>query len=387
MTKNSRRRTYLFVRVATVMVLGLAVVAMACSSGSSKAQSTGSPSAFTPAPVAATPQGQGSSSNGEQAAAEVYNKVSPAVVQITGLTTSGGQQVEVLGSGIVFDNNGDILTNYHVVQGASNITVTLSDQAAVSAKVVGTDPVDDMAVVQADLSGLNVTTANFGDSSKVNIGESVIAIGNPFGLQNTVTEGVLSGDDRTLPSQQSRPLVDLFQTDAAINPGNSGGPLVDMSGNVIGINTALENPSGQDVFIGVGYVIPINNAKDHIPAMLAGQTIVHPKLGAAAITVTPNVAKVLGLSVTAGAYIIAVDSGGPADKAGLRAAGAGVNPLLTPKGGDVVVGIDSAAINTEDDLLNYIDHNNKPGDQVTLHVVRGTDKIDLTATLDAWPNP
>ena len=385
MSKNPRRKRYpLLSLVGAISLLLLGLMAAACSSGSSTARPTGSPT--TAATTASA--GAGSFTGTEGSTPDVYDKVSPAVVQITGLTTVQGQQAEVLGSGIVIDSSGNILTNYHVISGASQLTVTLSDQAAVSAQVVGTDPADDLAVIKGDFSGINVTVATLGDSSKVRIGESVIAIGNPFGLQGTVTEGVLSGDNRTLPSQQSKPLVDLFQTDAAINPGNSGGPLVNLNGEVIGINTALENPSGQDVNIGVGYVIPINNAKDHLPDMLAGKTIVHARLGAATITVTPNVAKTLGLSVTQGAYVVAVDSGGPADQAGLQAAGSsGANPLLTPKGGDVVVGADSTTINTSDDLISYIDHNKAPGDKVTLHVMRGNSKVDVTVTLAAWPNP
>jgi S1-C subfamily serine protease len=341
MSKHPRRKSYLLLSlaVATGMLL-LGMMAAACSSGSSRAQSTGAPTT-----AATTATSTGSSAGTEGSTPDVYDK-------------------------------------------ASDLTVTLSDEAAVSAQVVGTDPADDMAVIKGNFSGINLTVATLGDSTKVRIGESVIAIGNPFGLQGTVTEGVLSGDNRTLPSQQSKPLVDLFQTDAAINPGNSGGPLVNLDGEVIGINTALENPSGQDVNIGVGYVIPINNAKDHLPNMLAGKTIVHARLGASTITVTPNVAKTLGLSVTQGAYVVAVDSGGPADQAGLQAAGSSAaNPLLLPKGGDVIVGADSATINTSDDLINYIDHNKAPGDKVTLHVMRGSNKVDVTATLAAWPNP
>ena len=385
MSKNPRRKRYpLLSLVGAISLLLLGLMAAACSSGSSTARPTGSPT--TAATTASA--GAGSFTGTEGSTPDVYDKVSPAVVQITGLTTVQGQQAEVLGSGIVIDSSGNILTNYHVISGASQLTVTLSDQAAVSAQVVGTDPADDLAVIKGDFSGINVTVATLGDSSKVRIGESVIAIGNPFGLQGTVTEGVLSGDNRTLPSQQSKPLVDLFQTDAAINPGNSGGPLVNLNGEVIGINTALENPSGQDVNIGVGYVIPINNAKDHLPDMLAGKTIVHARLGAATITVTQNVAKTLGLSVTQGAYVVAVDSGGPADRVGLQAAGSsGANPLLTPKGGDVVVGADRTTINTSDDLISYIDHNKAPGDKVTLHVMRGNSKVDVTVTLAAWPNP
>jgi putative serine protease PepD len=384
MSEHHRHRSYLFLSLATTLgLLVFGLLAASCSSGSSSAQTPGSPTS-----VATTPAASTSPTGTEGSTPDVYAKVSPAIVQITGLTTSQGQQAEVLGSGIVIDSSGNILTNYHVISGASDITVTLSDEAAVSAQVVGTDPADDLAVVKADFSGVNLTVANLGDSSQVRIGQSVIAIGNPFGLQETVTEGVISGNDRSLPSQTSKPLVQLFQTDAAINPGNSGGALVDLNGNVVGINTALENPSGQDVFIGIGYAIPINDAKDHLPDMLAGKTIVHARLGASTITVNPALAKTLGLSVNAGAYVVAVDSGGPAAQAGLQAAGSsGANPLLTPKGGDVIVGADSTTINTSDDLINYIDHNKAPGDTVTLHVVRGSNKIDISVTLAAWPNP
>jgi S1-C subfamily serine protease len=297
--------------------------------------------------------------------------------------------MQVLGSGIVLDTSGNILTNFHVISGTTQLAVTLGDEATYTAHVVGTDPADDMAVIKGDFaSGVSLTVATLGDSSAVQIGDPVVAIGNPFGLQGTVTEGVVSGDNRTLPSQTSRPLVDLFQTDAAINPGNSGGPLVNMNAEVIGINTAIENPSGQDVNVGVGYAIPVNNAKDHLPDMLAGKTIVHPRLGVSTITVTADLAKVAGLSVNQGAYVMAVDSAGPAESAGLQpATQSSSNPLLVPTGGDVVVGADSTTINTSDDLINYIDHNKSPGDSVTLHVQRGNSKTDLTATLDAWPNP
>jgi putative serine protease PepD len=384
MSEHHRHRSYLFLSLAAALgLLAFGLVAASCSSGSSSAQTPGSPTSSVTTPATST-----SPTGTEGSTPDVYARVSPAIVQITGLTTSQGQQAEVLGSGIVIDSSGNILTNYHVISGASDITVTLSDEAAVSGQVVGTDPADDLAVVKADFSGVNLTVANLGDSSQVRIGQSVIAIGNPFGLQETVTEGVISGNDRSLPSQTSKPLVQLFQTDAAINPGNSGGALVDLNGNVVGINTALENPSGQDVFIGIGYAIPINDAKDHLPDMLAGKTIVHARLGASTITVNPALAKTLSLSVNAGAYVVAVDSGGPAAQAGLQAAGSsGANPLLTPKGGDVIVGADSTTINTSDDLINYIDHNKAPRDSVTLHVVRGSNKIDISGTRAAWPNP
>jgi S1-C subfamily serine protease len=378
-------------RLVSILTLAMSasavgLFAVACS-GSSNPQGVGSPApaaSSTPSTSAATSSASGSEEN----VPAVYAKVSPAVVQITGVTTSQSQQAETLGSGIIIDSNGNILTNFHVIAGSSPIAVTLSNEATVSAQVVGTDPADDLAVIKADFpSGISLTVATLGDSSKVGVGQPVIAIGNPFALQETVTEGVISGMDRSLQQQSTKPLVDLLQTDAAINPGNSGGPLVDLDGNVIGINTALENPSGQDVNVGIGYVIPINDAKDHLSDMLAGKTIVHARLGAGTITVNADLAKTLGLSVNQGAYVVSVDSGGPADKAGLKAASGGSNPLLTPTGGDVIVGADSQTINSAADLINYIDDNKAPGDQVTLHVQRGNNKVDLTATLDAWPNP
>ena len=158
-------------------------------------------------------------------------------------------------------HQGDILTNYHVVQGAQQLEVTLFDETSASATVVGTDPTGDLAVIKADFSGVTLTPATLGDSDQIRIGESVIAIGNPFGLDGTVTEGIISGLDRTLSESQTGPLRELIQTDAAINPGNSGGPLVDYNGEVIGINTAIENPTGADTFAGIGYAIPVNAAK------------------------------------------------------------------------------------------------------------------------------
>ena len=380
---TAKRGCCLLGLMVVVGVLLVGLITAGCASSSSNAQGTASPTAQAGSPAPST----GSPSGDEGLTPDVYDKVSPSVVQITGVITTPGASGVGLGSGIVIDTAGHILTNYHVVAGATQLAVTLPDQATVSAQVTGTDPADDMAVVQANFSGASLPVAALGDSSQVRVGQSVIAIGNPFGLTNTVTEGILSGMDRTLPAQQGKPLVELFQTDAAINPGNSGGPLVDLNGKVIGINSALENPSGADVFVGVGYVIPINDAKDHLPDMLAGKTIVHARLGVSAQTVTSNLAKQLSLSVTQGAYVLAVDPSGPAAQAGLQAAqSAGANPLEIPPGGDVITGVDSQATNTSDDLTNYID-SKAPGDKVTLHIVRGGKNMDLSATLAEWPNP
>ena len=288
---------------------------------------------------------------------------------------------------MILDKDGNILTNYHVIQNASQLQVTLVDETTADAQVVGTDPASDLAVIKADFSGVDLSPANLGDSGQIRIGESVVAIGNPFGLDWTITEGIVSGLDRTLAEQQNRPLRELIQTDAAINPGNSGGPLVNYNGEVIGINTAIENPSGSNTFVGIGYAIPINAAKQSLPDMLAGKTVVHARLGVSGQTLTPSLAKELSLSVTQGVYVATVDPSGPAAAAGVQGAeSAGASTLTVPPGGDVITGVDSQDTATFDVMADYI-NSKQPGDTVTLHIVRGGKNMDISVTLAEWPNP
>ena len=360
-----------------------AVMTTACGSSKSSAQETASPTPRVGLPTVAT-------NNDEGTIPALYQKVRPSVVRIESVTTTrtafGTTPSEGLGSGIILDTNGNILTNYHVVTGAKQLQVTLFDETSATATVVGTDPAADLAVIKADFSGVTLSPASLGDSDQIQIGESVIAIGNPFGLEGTVTEGIVSGLDRTLSEQQSRPLRELVQTDAAINPGNSGGPLVNMSGEVIGINTALENPTGSDVFVGIGYAIPINAAKSSLPKMLDGQTVVHARLGVSGQTLTASLAKELSLSVNQGVYVVQVDASGPAGAAGLKGAEqSGSTPLAVPPGGDVITGIDNETISTFDELANYVD-TKQSGDSITLHVLRDGNKTDVSVTLTSWSN-
>ena len=379
---NRIRASRLITGLAVAALLALfATMMIACNSDKSSAEQSPSPTAQ------ATP----STSKDESSVPDLYDAVRPAVVRITSISTTrtafGTQQGEGLGSGIILDKDGNILTNYHVVQNANQLQVTLGDQSTASAEVVGTDPAGDLAVIKAAFpSDITLSPATLGDSDQIRTGESVIAIGNPFGLDGTVTEGIVSGLDRTLAEQQSRPLRELIQTDAAINPGNSGGPLVDLNGEVIGVNTAIENPSGTNTFSGIGYAIPINAAKQDLPQLLAGKTVVHARLGVSGETITPNLAKELNLTVTEGVYVVTVDSTGPAATAGVHGAeSAGQNALTPPAGGDVITSIDSQTTAKFDDLATYID-TKQPGDKVTLHVVRDGNKMDVEVTLAEWPS-
>jgi len=200
-------------------------------------------------------------------AADVYSSVRPSVVEINVVSTVGSgrfglqQEVQGTGTGIVIDTNGDILTNYHVIEGAQTITVTFSDGGTASATVSGTDPSNDIAVIKVDPAAHTLSPATLGDSSAVRVGDEVLAIGNPFELTGTLTEGIVSGLDRTYAEDNNTTLSGLIQTDAAVNPGNSGGPLLNSQGQVIGINTLLENPTGQSVNVGVAFAISINQVK------------------------------------------------------------------------------------------------------------------------------
>ncbi len=383
---HSKTRVGALLGVMAVMAV-LASSMIACGSGKTSAQQTASST-----PSSSQTQAKGTPSTGgsgsESAIPDLYDKVRPSVVRITsvGATRSafGTQPSEGLGSGIILDTSGDILTNYHVVSGANQLQVTLFDETSATATVVGTDPTGDLAVIKADFSGVTLTPATLGDSDSIRIGESVIAIGNPFGLDGTVTEGIVSGLDRTLAEQQNMPLRALIQTDAAINPGNSGGPLVNLNGEVIGIDTAIENPSGSGTFAGIGYAIPVNAAKQALPQLSAGQTVTHARLGISGTTVTLSLSKELNLPVTQGVYVVQVDSSGPAAAAGVQGASqSSSNSLATPPGGDVITGVDSTTTPTFDDLVNYI-NSKQPGDKVTLHILRNGDKKDIDVTLAEW---
>jgi S1-C subfamily serine protease len=309
----------------------------------------------------------------QQTYIDVYEKVNPAVVNIS---IGNGQ-----GSGFVYSQDGYIVTNNHVVEGASRIVVTFADDTQLDARLVGTDPDSDLAVIQVAAQPGQLTPVSLADSETLKVGQIVIAIGNPFGLENSMTTGIVSGLGRLLPSAvapngASYNIPDIIQTDAAINPGNSGGPLLDLYGNVIGVNSAIASPVRASS--GVGYAIPANIVDVVVPQLIENGRIAHPWLGIAGGTLTADLAGSLGLDANQrGVFISSVTVNGPADKAGLR----GGSNLA----GDVIIGIEGQPVNEFDDLLGYIIQETKVGQTVTIRILRDGQSQEIPLTLEARP--
>jgi S1-C subfamily serine protease len=303
----------------------------------------------------------------------LYDRVRPSVVLIRGQREGlgGFPGAQGTGTGLVLDTEGHILTNDHVVRGFDEVFITFSDGTEVQGDVLGRDPGNDLAIVRARDAGELLKPAALGDSSQVKVGQPVVAIGNPFELEATMTAGIISGLNRTLPSSANgRPIRGLIQTDAAVNPGNSGGPLLTLDGKVIGINTAVENPSGGNFFVGVGYAVPINTAKRFLPKLIAGETIAHPRLGISGDTVTARLVEQFDLKVDKGVLVADVARNSAADEAGLRE-------------GDVIVALDGQPIETFDQLADTIDAK-EVGDEITVTVNRDGEELELKATLRDW---
>ena len=280
------------------------------------------------------------------------------------------------GTGVVLDTDGHIVTNYHVVESASDIVVRLHDGSAARAVVLGVDPSSDLAVVQADFDPAVLQPATFGDSESMRVGDSVFAIGNPFTQEWTVTAGIISGIDRGTESGfTGRQILGVIQTDAPVNPGNSGGPLFDANGDVIGINTSIEGPPGFRGNVGLGFAVPSNTVLRYLPAMLAGETIVHTQLGVGVSggslngSVNEVVAEDLGLAVDRGFLV-----GNSVQGAALAA---GIEP------GDVITKIGGVEVSSFTDLAVEID-GYEVGDQVTIELNRNGDVLEVVATLQAW---
>ena len=316
----------------------------------------------------------------------IYNKTTPALVEIDStLTSSRGRMVgEGQGSGFLIDTNGTILTNNHVVAGASSVSVVFSSGKTAAATVLGTDPVHDLALIRVDPATVaGVTPLTLADSSLVVPGQEAIAMGAPYGLDETITVGVISGLNRSVTGSQ---LTGMLQTDAALNPGNSGGPLLDANGDVIGINTAIEAQQGAS---GIGFAIPSSLAKSLVPTLLTG-TSAQPApatakvyMGISGLALNAAVAQQLNLSVNQGVYVVNVVAGSPAEKAGLKASGVSQNG--TPAaGGDVITAVDGHAVKSVTDLSTYLS-GKAVGNQIVLSVLRAGSSLNVKLTLGAWP--
>lgn len=307
---------------------------------------------------------------------DVYSRVSPAVVSISSRVQGRGG----IGSGFIIDQQGHILTNNHVVQGATNLLVTLADGTTLPARIVGTAPGNDLALIKIEPPSGGLTVARLGDSDAVVPGEVAIAIGSPSGLEQTVTAGIVSSVGRTFGgSPNSRPLRGLIQTDAAINPGNSGGPLLNSAGEVIGINT-LKAPDTQ----GIGFAVPINTAKRLLPQLQAGGRISSPYLGISGRAINAQVAQSLNLPVNEGVLIVSVVDGGPAATAGIRggAPGQGDN---AGAGGDIITAIDGQPVRRVEDIGAVLD-TKRVGEAVEVSILRNGRPQKVTVVLGEWPN-
>lgn len=342
--------------------------------GRTGATSTGSPSsAFQPGSTSTVTIPQLTNNNADAVREAVISKVQPAVVQIN--VTTGSQQA--LGSGVIVNGrDGYIVTNNHVVSGATSIRVTLSNNTVLPAQVVGTDPVDDLAVLKVTPPASGLTAVTLGDSSQLRVGQEVLAIGSPLGNENTVTSGIISALNRNVSEGQNGPtLPDAIQTDAPINPGNSGGALVDLQGNLIGmptlnaIDTEFNTPAN-----GLGFAIPVNRIRFIAQQIITDGHVSHTGRAILGVTVTnvdQNVAAQNHLSVTSGTLVVNVTSGGPAASAGLKA-------------GDVIVQLGDAPIRSLNDLSAVL-LQHKPGDSVAVKVYRGSQQLTLNVTLGELP--
>ena len=362
---------------------------------------------LTPPPTATPVPLPADASADERTASDVYRKVSPSVVFIRVVsqpTTGGAQQrpqipnlpqlpdlpptgpQQASGSGFVIDRDGHILTNNHVVEGADKVEVRFIDGTTVRAKVVGTDPDSDLAVIQVDKSSL-LQPVELGDSSALIVGQQVFAIGNPFGQMWTLTSGIVSAVGRTIQSGNSRySIPEVVQTDAAINPGNSGGPLLDKHGRVIGVNTMIisDNRSSS----GVGLAVPVDIVKRVAPALIKGGKFTYAYLGLSGGALTPDLAGAMNLSPDQrGVLVSEVVKGGPSDKAGLLGSQKQVeiDGDKINVGGDVIVAADGNGVTGMDGVIDYLFTSKRPGDQITLTILRDGQQKEVGVTLDERP--
>lgn len=319
----------------------------------------------------------------------IYKKASKAVVHITTITVKQDFFMrlvprEGMGSGVIIDKQGHILTNNHVIKDARRIEVTIANGKKLQGMLIGTAPFNDIAIIRIDASPNELHPLLLGDSQDLQVGQKVFAIGNPFGLDSTLTTGIISSLGRSLDTEEGYVIEDLIQTDAAINPGNSGGPLLDSSGEVIGINTAIFSPSGGSV--GIGFAVPVDTIKIVVPELIKKGYVSYPWLGVSLYPLQPGLASALNLNVEWGALILEVAPGGPADRAGLRGGSQMVQlgNIILPVGGDVVVSINGKPIVSSDELLRIL-RKYRPGEKVTLGIVRNKKYRERSVLLGERP--
>ncbi len=349
----------------------------------------------SPAPAAAARV----AADGRLSVAEIYERAAPGVVQITTTTRPTGIEgarvtpdlippQEALGSGFVLDKAGHIVTDYHVVEGADEIEVSFSKQDTLKAKLVGTDPSTDLAVLRVEASSRGLTPLELGNSDRVRVGDEVVAIGNPFGLDRTATAGIVSAvQERTITAPNGYPIDHVIQTDAPINRGNSGGPLLNDAAQVIGVNsqisTGFDRGSGN---VGIGFAVPSNTVKNVVAQLIEKGRVDRAFLGISGTTITPELARSFRLPVDTGVLVERVGAATPASKAGLR--GGTSDTVVAGEsyslGGDLIVALAGERIASLEDLRDAL-AKRKPGDRITLRIYRGSAQRTLTVELGRQP--
>ena len=325
---------------------------------------------------------------GEVSLADLFEKSDDGVVKVSVRKSVELPTGRSLGSGIVYDVSGHIITNNHVVEDSQKTTVTFLDGTSYNAKVIGTDPYTDLAVIKVDVNPSLLHPLPIGDSSTLRVGDQVAAIGNPFGLSGSMTSGIVSQLGRLLstPGTASFSIPDVIQTDAAVNPGNSGGPLLNMKGQVIGINTAIQSGTGE--FAGIGFAVPSNTVSKIVPILIKEGKYKHPWLGISGVDIDPDLADILGLQDTRGLLVVSIVKDSPAEKTGLHGSTETkeIDGIKYQIGGDVILSVDHKDVRKIDDILIHLQREKKVGDTIDLEILREGRVTNFELTLEERPN-
>ena len=318
---------------------------------------------------------------------EIFEKSEPGVIRVNVQKSEtrdvGGGGV---GSGFVFDKKGHIITNAHVIDDAEKVTVTFLDGRSYNAEIIGTDAATDIAIIKVNVESSLLQPLSIGNSSNLKVGEPIAAIGNPFGLSGSMTSGIVSQLGRLLPSSTDYRIPDIIQTDAAINPGNSGGPLLNMHGEVVGINTAIQSATGE--FTGVGFAVPSQTVSKIVPTLVEKGEYTHPWIGISGRDIDPDLAKVLELKEAVGFLVITVVEDSPAFEAGLIGSDKfiEVEGIKYPTGGDVILTVDDVEVRKIDDILIHLQREKSVGDEMSLEILRDGRTTSVTIVLQERPN-
>ena len=317
---------------------------------------------------------------------EIFENSEEGVVRVNVQRTQEGSTPTGVGSGFVFDKKGHVITNAHVVEGATKVVVTFLDGRSYNAEIIGVDAFTDIAVIKVNADLALLHPLSLGDSSNLQVGEPITAIGNPFGLSGSMTSGIVSQLGRLLPSGAGYSIPDVIQTDAAINPGNSGGPLLNMRGEIVGINTAIQSATGE--FTGVGFAVPSQTVAKIVPSLIQNGEYKHPWIGISGRDIGPDLAKVLDLNDAVGFLIVTVIPDSPASKAGLHGSEniEEVDGVQYTIGGDIILSVDGVEVRKISDILIHLQRAKSVGDELILEILRDGRTSNFTVVLGERPN-